>query len=80
MCSIRPEALRLVRGEAPDDANTLTGRRVQTVYLGDTAQHRIEVGKGTVLTALQIKPDAVAPADEKLTVSVAVEDIVILPD
>ena len=40
MLSVRPEAIRLRK---PDDANTLPGTLLETTYLGETAQHLVEV-------------------------------------
>ncbi len=40
LLSIRPEAIRLRR---PEDGNTLPGRLLETTYLGETAQHLVEI-------------------------------------
>ncbi|HCT46649.1 MAG TPA: spermidine/putrescine ABC transporter ATP-binding protein [Phycisphaerales bacterium] len=40
LLSIRPEAIRLRR---PEDGNTLPGKLLETTYLGETAQHLVEI-------------------------------------
>jgi putative spermidine/putrescine transport system ATP-binding protein len=40
LLSVRPEAIRL---RTPNSENTLPGRLLETTYLGETAQHLVEV-------------------------------------
>jgi iron(III) transport system ATP-binding protein len=76
-CSLRPEALRLRRdGEA---GNVLSGLLKQHVYLGEMAQHRIELADGSLVKALELNP---RPFDElESTVRLVIDpaDVVVLP-
>jgi iron(III) transport system ATP-binding protein len=61
--SVRPEALRL--GAAPEGApNRFAGAVEESVYLGDTAQHRVRTGAGDAAVALQV---AESPPRARLT-------------
>ena len=54
-CSVRPEAMRLIDdGDAPD--NAITGVHVDTVYLGDLAQHSFEAEDGLRVEVTETKP------------------------
>ncbi len=73
-CSIRPEALRLNGGDAQ---GLLRGRLVETVFLGETAQHHVELADGTPLKVLQIHAPDLRP-DGDLSLSVDPADVIIL--
>jgi iron(III) transport system ATP-binding protein len=79
--SIRPEALFVV-GDRPqaDSSMTLTGRLVETIFLGEIAQHRVAVTDELVLKVLEINPRdrARTKVGTDLTLSVVPEDVVIL--
>jgi iron(III) transport system ATP-binding protein len=80
-CSIRPESIRLhADGHgAPPETNRLTGTVIESVYLGDVAQHRIRCGQQT-LRASELNPAGRARAsDLPLAMNVAVDDVVVLP-
>ena len=55
LCSLRPEAIRILRpGEATGSlANVLSGRVVDTTYLGEIAQHTIELMPAEYLGAAE---------------------------
>jgi iron(III) transport system ATP-binding protein len=73
--SIRPEGLRLARaGEAAP--NALRGRREQTTYLGELAEHRVRVGE-TLLSVFEL--NARSEAREELALAVDPADVVLLP-
>lgn len=79
--SIRPEALFVV-GDRPgsDDSATLSGRLLETIFLGEIAQHRVAVTDDLVLKVLEINPRDRArnKVGSDLTLSVVPEDVVIL--
>jgi iron(III) transport system ATP-binding protein len=76
LCSIRPEALRL----AGNGGNTLSGRLVESVYLGETAQYLVELPGGIRTKVASLNPTEVAGAvGETVSVSVAPGDVVVLP-
>jgi len=49
VCMVRPEAFRFA-------ASGLAGRLVESVYLGEAAQHQVDVG-GTLVKVLELNPD-----------------------
>jgi hypothetical protein len=53
---------------------------VESVYLGEVAQHRVEVSGGTILKILEINPAARGEVGDRATLSVHPDQVVILPD
>ncbi|XHR30762.1 MAG: ABC transporter ATP-binding protein [Chthoniobacteraceae bacterium] len=73
--SIRPEALRL--GPAP--VNAFPGHIEETLYLGEMAQYRVKAGKSAfALKIFELNPRRAA-SEGSCVVSVAPEDVVVLP-
>ncbi|MHC4991966.1 MAG: TOBE domain-containing protein [Planctomycetota bacterium] len=58
----------------------MEGRVVESVYLGEVAQHRVEVSGGTILKILEINPAARGEVGDRATLSVHPDQVVILPD
>ncbi len=97
LVSLRPEALRPV-GAGDSARNTLSGRITDTTYLGELAQHLVElkpsstpnsdVGPGSTAAPLALMKvallnpgaiDARTTASQPITLSVAPEDVVLVP-
>ncbi|MES2707614.1 MAG: ABC transporter ATP-binding protein [Verrucomicrobiota bacterium] len=74
---LRPESLRLTSG--PAGANLLTGRLIESIYLGELAQYTVRDSAGTNFLISELNPADLRPAD-KSQVSVAVnpDDVMIL--
>ena len=77
-CSIRPEAF--TRAAQGPGSNTITGKRVRTIYLGEIAQHQVEVQDGSVLRVLELNPSIVDGGTGDMTLHVDADDVVILKD
>jgi iron(III) transport system ATP-binding protein len=77
-CSVRPEALRL---SEPNSHNTLSGKVLDSIYLGEMAQHIIELRGEMRVKVFELHPAhrdwSSAP---EVGVSVAPEDVVVLAD
>jgi iron(III) transport system ATP-binding protein len=78
-CSIRPEAFRFL-DEVSSPTNALAGKRLQTIYLGELAQHLIELEDGTVLKALEMHPTHFGKLGETVRLAVEPKDVVLLTD
>jgi iron(III) transport system ATP-binding protein len=76
--SIRPEAIRIV--DEPAERNGLSGRRVQSLYLGEQAQHLVEIEDGTIIKVLEMNPTHLGAAGETMHMAVEPRDVVILAD
>ena len=74
--SIRPEALRV---GTPDGTNNLTGRILESTYLGETAQLVVELAGGTRVSVATLNPGLHATTGEPIALSVAPDDVVVLP-
>ncbi|MCX6967856.1 MAG: ABC transporter ATP-binding protein [Verrucomicrobia bacterium] len=76
--SIRPEAWQFSSESSPR-ANCVTGSIEEAVYLGEMAQYRIALSiPGATLKVYEMNPRAVA-ASGPCVLSVAAEDVVVLP-
>jgi iron(III) transport system ATP-binding protein len=90
LLSLRPEALRLVPSWAPAGENALPAKVIETTFLGEVAQHVVELKGGTKLRLAQLNPAGAAlarpttpgaPTPQRGTsrVEVSPEDVVLLP-
>ncbi|MHC4065369.1 MAG: ABC transporter ATP-binding protein [Planctomycetota bacterium] len=81
-CSIRPESVRILQGPArppaPDDHNTIHGRLIQTIYLGEMAQHHFELSGGSLFKVLQLSPGDLRQPGDTVSLSITPGDIVLL--
>ncbi|MEX2218073.1 MAG: ABC transporter ATP-binding protein [Phycisphaerales bacterium] len=77
--SIRPEAFRILRPGA-GGTQSLPGHLLETTYLGELAQHTVELGGGIVVKVASLNP-AVAHTRAREAVALAIEpaDVVVLP-
>ncbi|MCW5777510.1 MAG: ABC transporter ATP-binding protein [Phycisphaeraceae bacterium] len=81
--SIRPEAIRLLpspqdSGPRPQDSS-LPARLLDTLYLGETAQHTLELQGGTRVKAAELNPPPLSQHALTLAIAVDPADVVILP-
>ena len=79
-CSLRPEALTLVDTDRIEGPNRISGKRKQTIYLGEVAQHWIEIEGGTTLKVLELNPSHLGRSGDAMDVFVDPTDVVILGD
>ena len=59
LLSVRPEAIRL---RTPDHGNTLPGKLLETTYLGETAQHLVEVKGCAPIKIAEMNPYSASSA------------------
>ncbi|MFM9958752.1 MAG: ABC transporter ATP-binding protein [Phycisphaerales bacterium] len=88
VCSIRPEAITLGTAAGTAESTTsLTGRVVESVYLGEMSQHHVELPGGTRIKVFELHPagaergpdaDAHKPGGLAL-LRIDAKDIVVLP-
>ncbi|HRP63757.1 MAG TPA: ABC transporter ATP-binding protein [Phycisphaerales bacterium] len=77
-CSIRPEAIRILDGAS--SSNMLSGKRLQTIYLGEMAQHLVELEDGTALKVLEMHPSHFGHTGDTLRLGIDAADVVLLTD
>jgi iron(III) transport system ATP-binding protein len=77
-CSIRPEAVRL--GTPPAGANTIRGKLIRTIYLGEIAQQHLELDDGTLFKVLQLGPADEGKPGETARLSIDPGSVVLLDD
>ena len=82
--SIRPECFAIEPGGGSTERGgaTLQGRLQETVFLGEIAQHHVQITENVVLKVLELNPNSAKKSDqgERVTLSVAPEDVVLLSD
>jgi iron(III) transport system ATP-binding protein len=76
LISIRPEAWSLAGGESP---NHLAAKITETIYLGEVAQHTLELAGGIAVKMAVLNPAAVRAEHHAINVSVAPHDVVVVP-
>jgi ABC-type Fe3+/spermidine/putrescine transport system ATPase subunit len=79
--SIRPEQLQPVRnGAAPASGkNRLTGRAIESSFLGETSEHVVRIGQET-LKIISAPPMLNVPPESEVTVEFDPGDVVVLPE
>jgi len=75
MLSIRPERMRIAREAAADGRNRITGRPVETTFLGDSSEHVLEVN-GLKVRFIAAPPLFEVP--ESISVEFGAEDVVVV--
>ena len=77
LCSLRPEALRISENGGPG----LRGRLIDTVYLGELAQHTVEITGGARLKVAVLNPGPAqaTPAGREVTLTINPQDVVLVP-
>ena len=76
-CSIRPEAF--VRANTPEAPNLIKGLIQDQIFLGDQAQHVVQVNDELSVRVLELNPGE-APTSGEISLSIAPGDVVMLQD
>jgi iron(III) transport system ATP-binding protein len=80
-CSIRPEALRLLRDAADSPSpNQFEAAVTDRVYLGEVAQYQMTLSGSVPVKAFELNPRPMDVANGRLAVAVDADDVVILQD
>lgn len=80
-CSIRPETLRLLRnGETGPARNRFSAISREVVYLGELAQHQLDLGEQLTLQAFELNPGPLPRESTSLEIAIDPADVVILRD
>lgn len=79
-CSIRPEAIALADSGAHPNTQSLTGTLAESVYLGEMAQHLIDLPGNTRIKAFEMHPAGAPERRPGTTVTIRINssDIVLL--
>ncbi|MBX3358626.1 MAG: ABC transporter ATP-binding protein [Phycisphaeraceae bacterium] len=78
-CSVRPEAWRIA-GTAEQAPNRLVGRLGETTYLGEVAQHLVELTPSTHIKVVELNPalDGLASRGSLVAVATSPQDVIVL--
>jgi spermidine/putrescine transport system ATP-binding protein len=78
-CSVRPEAIGMLDGQAPPEGSAvIDGSIVETIYLGEMAQHVVELGDGSRVKVFELHPSHSAEENRRVKLVIAPEDVVVL--
>jgi len=77
VCSIRPEAIVL---GGHNSHNSLSAKMLETMYLGDSVQHLVELAGGERIRVSRLHANAEPAVGAQVTLSVAPEDVVLLDE
>jgi ABC-type Fe3+/spermidine/putrescine transport system ATPase subunit len=86
LLSLRPETLRLSSPDSPlatrdsCSPNSLRGRILDTTYLGELAQHTVELAGQVRVKVAALNPAAAhPPAGSPISLTIDPSDVVVLP-
>jgi len=81
LCSIRPEAIKIVAADSPPTAGTNTMRAllIETIFLGELAQHTVKLEDGSRLRIADLNPAIAGDRQGAgyLHLSIAPDDVVL---
>ena len=77
LCSIRPEAITL---NGSTSHNALSAKMLDTMYLGDTVQHLVELPGGARMRVSRLHANAEPAIGAPVSLAIAPEDVVLLAD
>lgn len=87
LCAVRPEAMHLFShreaGAPGQGVNRFPATLLTTTFLGEIAQHQLQLGTGTqapVMQAFELNPRQPLATTNPLTVHIAPQDVIILQD
>ncbi|MDP7005579.1 MAG: ABC transporter ATP-binding protein [Phycisphaerales bacterium] len=73
-CSIRPETITVC--DTPSDRNGFSGKCVETIYLGEVAQHQVEVDGNLILRVMEVNPSHLGKVGDIMHLKVEPRDVV----
>ena len=71
--SIRPESFSL--NSPPSSPNTFSGTCIQSIYLGESAQHKFKTEGGNIIAVTEMNPKHRVEVGQTTTISVAPADV-----
>ena len=74
ICSIRPESI-LVH-QSPATTNAFTGTCVESIYLGELAQHQVKISEDLILRVIEVNPSQQEQVGKQMHLSVSPHDVV----
>ena len=77
ICSIRPESIKV--HQSPASVNAFSGTCVESIYLGELAQHQVQVTKDIIFRVVEVNPSGQEQVGQRMHLSVDPEDVVPLP-
>ena len=73
-CSIRPEAI--VVQQSPASSNGFSGTCVETIYLGEVAQHQVQIADDLILRVTEVNPSHVGKIGDAMHLSIEPKDVI----
>lgn len=74
VCSIRPETIEVTDTQVAK--NGFSGTCIETVYLGEVAQHKVQVNDDLILRVMEVNPSHLGKVGEKMNLCVSPDDVV----
>ena len=74
VCSIRPEAIEV--HTTPATTNSFSGTCVETIYLGEVAQHQVKLNNNLILRVTEVNPSHLGKLGDTMHLSVNPKDVV----
>ncbi len=74
VCSIRPESIKVC--DTPSKENGFSGSCVETIYLGEVAQHKVQVPGDIILRVMEANPSHLGKVGDTMNLHVSPKDVV----
>lgn len=74
VCSIRPEAIEVC--DTPAEKNGCSGTCIESIYLGEVAQHKVQVNDDVVLRVMEANPSNLEKVGDEMHLHVSPSDVV----
>lgn len=74
VCSIRPETIEVT--DSLSATNGFSGTCVETVYLGEVAQHKVQVNEDLILRVMEVNPSHLGKVGQSMNLCVSPDDVV----
>lgn len=78
VCSLRPEAIEVLG--SPGTTNAFTGTCVETIYLGEVAQHQVKIQDDVILRVTEVNPSRLGKVGDTMHLAVSPADVVPLSE
>jgi ABC-type Fe3+/spermidine/putrescine transport system ATPase subunit len=79
LAAFRPESISVHADGAANGANSIRTKRLSTVYLGEMAEHILELPNGDKIKAFELNPNMALSHAPTCTISIPPENLMLVP-
>ena len=79
LVAFRPESVTVSAPGGGVAQNSLTAKRLSTIYLGEVAEHIVQLPDGTRIKAFELNPTMTASPSDTCTITIPPENLMLVP-